>query len=141
MTLFILFSYCTFRKEDIIHSAHLRRYSLRFEHLPKLCEILLPGRNVLFYCIYLFHPLFISVGTCGYLFYTLGCHPILPYFGLHFVPVLAIGSPFWLALCPFEILSSFCIFAPVLLSGIFPTPVIELVISRRLLNSFYWTKY
>lgn len=53
--------------------------SLRVEYLYKLFEIVLCGRFVFSLLIYLFGNLLMSVLIPGYLFYSLGYNPIVPY--------------------------------------------------------------
>ena len=71
---------------------------------------LLVGRiDLEFFCIRLvsshqFIYLFVSLQTQGCLFYTLSYSPIVFYFIVQIVPVLAIGKCFSWFLCPFNIL-------------------------------------
>ena len=90
---------------------------------------------------YLFIPSFTYISKDLWIF--------ILYFGLYFNTVLFCSSHcssfghlelFGWLLCPFDVPSSLCLFAPVLLSCIFLTPVAELAISPRMLNSFYWTR-
>lgn len=81
----------------VLGGAGLCSVSLRAEYLCKLFGILSCEKFVL----HLFIQSFISVFTCGYLFYTLGYNPVLCYF-VQIVSALAVGLLFSWLLCPFD---------------------------------------
>lgn len=138
-TLFIL----ALQKEVIpnLRGWELYSTSLKKHCLLKLFEVLLYGS-----VIYLFSHLFISVWTHGYL-YTFSYNSILIYFFALIVPAWVTGGSVIWPLCPFDTLSSLCLFvclSTYLLSCckkhsscMFSVLVLEIAISLRIPSFFY----
>lgn len=95
-----------------MNKTHLRSEEIHFssfkeKYLHKLFGISSSWKIYVISSIYLF----IIVHTCGYLFCTLGYRQIILYFVkfvAQLVAVLAIGNPFTLLLCCFDISPSMC---------------------------------
>jgi hypothetical protein len=66
--------------------------SLRVNYLHKSFGV--PNRGLIFFLIYLFSHLFMSIWTHGCLFYTLDYNPIILYFLAQIILALDIGKLF-----------------------------------------------